>query len=57
MIVDDGMSVQEAELLATPAPLGDYDVEITGFIMGKDPETGEDTIVVTMFDASWNPLL
>ena len=35
-IVDDGMSQEQAELLASPAPKGKYQIEITGFVVGEN---------------------
>jgi hypothetical protein len=36
MIVEDGMTQEQAEQIAKPAPKGKYEVEITGFFVGPD---------------------
>lgn len=35
-LISDGMTLEEAEKIAKPAPKGDYPIEITGFFVGED---------------------
>jgi len=50
-LVDDGMTMEEAELLSTPAPKAKYEVEITGF------KTSEDGDPIVLAEKSGNKML
>ena len=44
-IVDDGMNQEMAERISRPAPAGDYLIEATSYVKGKDKD-GEEGVVI-----------